>query len=81
MSDLSVLARLVARGLGSSAGGLLLLTAVSWAVYQVLGTGFLNSYNLFTLSQLAAETAIIGFSQLVVVVLGRLNLAVGAIAP
>jgi len=63
----------------STVGGLLLLTAVSWGIYQILGNGFLSSYNLFTLSQLVSETAVIGFSQLVVVVIGRLNLAVGAI--
>ena len=79
MSGSTRLARFAVASLGSSAGGLVVLTALSWAVYRVLGIGFLNSYNLFTLSQLASETAIIGFSQLVVVVLGRLNLAVGAI--
>ncbi len=71
------------RGFGllsqSNVGGLLLLTTVSWLIYQSLGDGFLSSYNLFTLSQLASETAIIGFSQLAVVAIGRLNLAVGAI--
>jgi ribose transport system permease protein len=70
---------MIAGGTQSTAGGLLVLTAVSWLIYQTLGDGFLSSFNLFTLSQLAAETAIIGFSQLVVVVVGRLNLAVGAI--
>lgn len=69
----------LAVGSRSNAGSLLALTALSWLIYRTFGEGFLNSYNLFTLSQLAAETAIIGFSQLVVVVIGRLNLAVGAI--
>lgn len=71
--------RVLSAGSRSTVGGLLGLTAVSWAIYQTLGDGFLSSFNLFTLSQLAAETAIIGFSQLVVLVIGRLNLAVGAI--
>lgn len=69
---------LAAAGL-SNAGVLLVLTALSWIVYQTLGDGFLSSYNLFTLSQLASETLLIGFSQLVVVVIGRLNLAVGGV--
>jgi ribose transport system permease protein len=73
----------IGRALGaaglSNAGMLLVLTALSWLVYQALGDGFLSSYNLFTLSQLASETLLIGFSQLVVVVIGRLNLAVGAL--
>ncbi|MEA2377622.1 MAG: ribose transport system permease protein [Thermoleophilaceae bacterium] len=63
----------------SNAGGLVLLTAVSWFVYQAVGEGFLSSFNLFTLSQLAAQTAVIGFAQLVVIAIGRLNLAVGAV--
>lgn len=59
--------------------GLLLLTVASWAVYAQVGNGFLSSFNLFTLSQLVAETAVIGAAQLVVVATGRLNLAVGAV--
>lgn len=61
------------------AAGLLLLTALSWAVYARIGEGFLSSFNLFTLSQLLAETAVIGAAQLVVVAIGQLNLAVGAV--
>ncbi|MBE7210110.1 MAG: ABC transporter permease [Gluconacetobacter diazotrophicus] len=61
------------------AAGLLLLTALSWIVYARLGEGFLSSFNLFTLSQLLAETAVIGAAQLVVVAIGHLNLAVGAV--
>ena len=63
----------------STVGGLLLLTAVSWAIYGIVGDGFLSSFNLFTLSQTASETAVIGMSQLAVIVIGRLNLAVGAV--
>lgn len=63
----------------SPTAGLLLLTVASWAVYARVGDGFLSSFNLFTLSQLVAETAVIGAAQLVVVATGRLNLAVGAV--
>ncbi len=61
------------------AAGLLVLTAASWLVYDRAGEGFLSSFNLFTLSQLFAETAVIGAAQLVVVAIGQLNLAVGAL--
>ncbi len=61
------------------AAGLLLLTAISWLVYDRIGEGFLSSFNLFALSQLMAETAVIGAAQLVVVAIGRLNLAVGSV--
>lgn len=64
----------------SNIGGLLFLTAASWWVYQAFGEGFFSSFNLFTLSQVVAQTTIIGFAQLVVIVIGRLNLAVAAIA-
>jgi ribose transport system permease protein len=63
----------------SSEVSLLLLIAASWAVYGVLGDGFLGSFNLFTLSQLAASYAVIGFAQLVVLATGRMNMAVGAV--
>lgn len=63
----------------STVGGLVILTAVSWVIYGCAGDGFLSSFNLFTLSQTASETAVIGFAQLVVIVIGRLNLAVGAV--
>lgn len=64
----------------SNTSGLIILTALSWTIYQAVGEGFLSSFNLFSLSQLAAQTAIIGFAQLVVLAIGRLNLAVAAIA-
>lgn len=73
------LARLARLSGQSTTGGLLLLTAISWLVYQSIGEGFLSSFNLFTLSQLASETAVIGLAQLVIIVIGRLNLAVGAV--
>ena len=39
-----------ARFLGqSTVGGLLLLTAISWLVYGIVGDGFVSSFNLFTL--------------------------------
>lgn len=63
----------------SNTAGLIFLTAISWWIYQAVGQGFLSSFNLFSLSQLAAQTAMIGFAQLVVVVIGRLNLAIPAI--
>lgn len=63
----------------SSAGGLVVLTAITWLVYSTIGEGFLSSFNLFTLSQIAAGTAVIGFAQLVVLVVARMNLAVGAV--
>jgi ribose transport system permease protein len=63
----------------TNAGGLLLLIVASWWLYGIVGQGFLSSFNLFTLSQLVSETIVIGLAQLVLIAIGRLNLAVGAI--
>lgn len=67
------------RAFSTNAAWLLLLTIVTWIVYGFVGQGFFSSFNLFTLSQLAAQYAVIGFAQLVVIALGRMNLAVGAV--
>lgn len=63
----------------SSEVGLLLFIAISWAVYTIVGQGFLGAFNMFTLSQMAASYAVIGFAQLVVLAIGRMNMAVGAV--
>ncbi|MEA2254848.1 MAG: ribose transport system permease protein [Solirubrobacteraceae bacterium] len=63
----------------TTAGGLVALIAITWVIYGTIGNGFLSSFNLFTLSQLAAQTAVLGFAQLAVLALGRMNLAVGAV--
>lgn len=56
-----------------------MLTVLTWIVYGVVGQGFLSSFNIFTLSQIAAQYVVIGFAQLALIVLGRMNLAVGAV--
>jgi ribose transport system permease protein len=56
-----------------------MLTVITWIVYGFVGQGFLSSFNIFTLSQIAAQYVVIGFAQLALIVLGRMNLAVGAV--
>jgi ribose transport system permease protein len=63
----------------TNTAGLILLTVITWTVYSAFGQGFLSSFNLFALSQLAAQFAVIGFAQLVVIAIGRMNIAVGAV--
>ena len=63
----------------SNTTGLILLIVASSAVFSLLGTGFLGSFNLFSLSQQVAVDAVVGFSQLVMLAMARMNLAVASI--
>jgi len=63
----------------TTAVGLAVLTALTWLVCAYFGEGFLSSFNLFTLSQITSQAIVLGFAQLVVLSVGRMNLAVGAI--
>jgi ribose transport system permease protein len=59
--------------------GLLVLILVFGACFALLTTGFLSSFNQFTLWRTAAVNIMIGFAMMTVIVTGGLNLAVGAI--
>ncbi|HYZ52747.1 MAG TPA: ABC transporter permease [Streptosporangiaceae bacterium] len=69
----------LARLFSSNTTGLILLIAASSAVFSLLGTGYLGSFNLFSLSQQVAVDAVVGFSQLVMLAMARMNLAVTSI--
>jgi ribose transport system permease protein len=59
--------------------GLLLIVLLVWGTFTVLAQGFLSTFNLFTLSRETAVFVMIGLSQMVVLGVGQMNLAVGAI--
>ena len=59
--------------------GLVLVIVATWTVFGLGGTGFLTSFNLYTVGQLAARDAVLGMAQALLVVVGRMNLAVGSI--
>ncbi|MCO5220793.1 MAG: ABC transporter permease [Thermomicrobiales bacterium] len=59
--------------------GLLAVIVVFWAIFVVFADGFLNRVTIFGLSRTVAVTAVIGLSQMVVLGIGQMNLAVGAI--
>lgn len=59
--------------------GLLAVILVFWAIFIVFADGFLNRVTIFGLSRTVAVTAVIGLSQMVVLGIGQMNLAVGAI--
>lgn len=63
----------------SNTTGLILLIAASSTAFSLLGAGYLGSFNLFSLSQQVAVDAVVGFSQLVMLAMARMNLAVASI--
>ena len=63
----------------TSAIGLVLLIAITWTVFGVAGSGFLGSFNLYSIGQLAARDAVLGMAQAMLIVVARMNLAVGSI--
>jgi ribose transport system permease protein len=67
--------------LGGQAGslGLLLLIALAWTAFSLGGSGFLDSFNLYSIGQLASRDAVLGMAQAMLLVTGRMNLAAGGI--
>jgi ribose transport system permease protein len=59
--------------------GLLLVNTGFWALLAGFAAGFFTDFNLFTLLRLASIQIMIGFAQMVVLSIGDMNLAVGAI--
>ena len=59
--------------------GLAAIILVFWIFFGSQASGFLSSYNLFNLGRALAIDIIIGFSQMVVLATGGMNLAVGSI--
>lgn len=63
----------------ANAGGLLIVILVLVACISTFIPSFSSPFNLFTLTRNLAVDTIIGFSMMVVLALGHMNLAVGAI--
>lgn len=59
--------------------GLFAIILVFWAVFVAFADGFLSGITIFGLSRSIAITAIVGLAQMVVLSIGQMNLAVGAI--
>ena len=66
-------------GGASAALGLAVIIALFWVFFSSQAPGFLSSFNLFTVGASLAVDIVIGFSQMVVLATGGMNLAVGAI--
>ncbi len=59
--------------------GLAVIIAVFWVVFTSYAPGFVSSFNLFALSRSLAVDIVIGFSTMVVLATGGMNLAIGSI--
>ena len=59
--------------------GLFSVILVFWAVFVVFAQGFLSPITTFGLSRSIAITTVIGLAQMIVLSIGQMNLAIGAI--
>ena len=59
--------------------GLFVVILVFWVAFILFANGFLSGITIFGLSRSVAITAVIGLAQMVVLSIGHMNLAVGAI--
>lgn len=75
----SSLVKQVIRILLSNEFGLLLLIVIFFVIFAVATPGFTSNFSLFAMGRTAAVNIVIGFSMMVVIVSGGLNLSVGSI--
>nr|WP_292773602.1 ABC transporter permease [Mesorhizobium sp.] len=59
--------------------GLFAIVALLWVIFSTLAPGFTSPINLFGIGRSLAVDIVIGFSQMVVLATGGMNLAVGSI--
>jgi ribose transport system permease protein len=59
--------------------GLILLIVLTWTVFGLINGSFVSSFNLYGIGQLAARDAVLGLAQAALVVMGRMNLALGSV--
>ena len=59
--------------------GLFVILVLLWVIFSFASSGFLSKFNLNSLMRLVAVDVVVGFSQMVVLATGGMNLSVGAI--
>lgn len=64
---------------GSTQLGLFVILVLLWIIFSFASSGFLSKFNLNSLMRLVAVDVVVGFSQMVVLATGGMNLSVGAI--
>jgi ribose transport system permease protein len=63
----------------SSLVGLAAIVLAMWLIFTILAPGFASPFNLFAISRSVAIDVVIGFSTMVVLATGGMNLAIGSI--
>jgi len=59
--------------------GLLGINVVFWLIFALVSPAFLDPFNIFTVLRLASVAIVIGYSQMVTLSTGEMNLSVGAL--
>src|ERR1700742_4179413 len=59
--------------------GLISIIAIFWIAFTYISPGFISSFNLFTLLRNLGIDVVVGFSTMVVLATGGMNLAIGSI--
>jgi ribose transport system permease protein len=67
------------RFVATGGGGLLIIVLVFAAIMSVASKQFLSTFNLFVLLREVSTAVLIGFSQMIVLAIGQMNLSVGSI--
>ena len=67
------------RFISTGGGGLLIVVLLFVAIMSVVSKQFLSTFNIFVLTREVSTAVLIGFSQMIVLAIGQMNLSVGAI--
>ena len=67
------------RFISTGGGGLLIVVLLFVAIMSVVSKQFLSTFNIFVLLREVSTAVLIGFSQMIVLAIGQMNLSVGAI--
>ncbi len=59
--------------------GLLAIVLASWVIFAAFTDGFVSEFNVYSVGRLVSIAVVVGFSQMVVIGIGQMNLSIGAI--
>ncbi len=68
------------RFISTGGGGLLIVVLLFAAIMSVVSKQFLSAFNIFVVLRDVSTAVLIGFSQMIVLAIGQMNLSVGASA-
>jgi len=67
------------RFISTGGGGLLIIVLLFTAIMAIVSKQFLSTFNIFIVLREVSTAVLIGFSQMIVLAIGQMNLSVGAI--